>query len=136
MNFILLICYPAPDQGDAGIIIIYNSNQEHVMREVYIIAADTIRFGKYLNSTISELAAKTVFPCLKEAGLDKKKIQAVYFANSAWGEYRRQVCIRGQVALRSLGIDQIPITNIENACAGGSTAFHHAWLVSRADCMM
>jgi len=102
--------------------------KEFNMRDVYIIGADTIKFGKYLDSTISELAAKTVFPCLAEAGLDKKDIQALYFANSAWGEYRRQVCIRGQVALRPLGIDNIPITNVENACAGGSTAFHHAWL--------
>lgn len=98
------------------------------MRDVYIIGADTIKFGKYLDSTISELAEKTVFPCIAEAGIGKKDIQALYFANSAWGEYRRQVCIRGQVALRSLGIDNIPITNVENACAGGSTAFHHAWL--------
>ncbi len=98
------------------------------MRDVYIIGADTIKFGKYLDSTISQLAEKTVFPCLADACLDKKNIQALYFANSAWGEYRRQVCIRGQVALRPLGIDNIPITNIENACAGGSTAFHHAWL--------
>jgi len=27
-----------------------------------------------------------------------------------------------------MGIEAIPITNVENACAGGSTAFHHAWL--------
>lgn len=98
------------------------------MRDVYIVGADTIRFGKYLDKTITELAAMTLFPCLEEAGLDKKNIQSVYFANSAWGEYRRQVCIRGQVALRPLGIENIPITNVENACAGGSTAFHHAWL--------
>ncbi len=102
--------------------------KESTMREVYIIGADTIKFGKYLDSTISQLAAKTVFPCLEQAGIDKKDLQSVYFANSAWGEYRRQVCIRGQVALRPLGIDSIPVTNIENACAGGSTAFHHAWL--------
>lgn len=98
------------------------------MRDVYIIGADTIKFGKYLDSTISELAGKTVFPCIAEAGIDKKDIQALFFANSAWGEYRRQVCIRGQVALRPLGIDNIPITNVENACAGGSTAFHLAWM--------
>ncbi|HOW82872.1 MAG TPA: thiolase family protein [Spirochaetota bacterium] len=98
------------------------------MRDVYIIGADTIRFGKYLDKTIPELSAQTVFPCLRDAGLEKNDIQAIYFANSAWGEYRRQVCIRGQVALRPIGIDAIPIFNMENACAGGSTAFHHAWL--------
>lgn len=98
------------------------------MRDVYIVAAHTIKFGKYLEKTISDLSAMTVIPCLKEAGLDKKDIQAIWFSNSAWGEYKRQVCIRGQVALRPLGIDAIPITNLENACAGGSTAFHHAWM--------
>lgn len=34
-----------------------------------------------------------------------------------------QGCIRGQVALRPLGIDTIPITNVANACASGATAF-------------
>lgn len=98
------------------------------MRDVYIVGAHTIRFGKYLDKTISELAEMTVTPCLKEAGLEKKDIQALWFANSAWGEYRRQTCIRAQVALRPMGIDGIPMTNVENACAGGATAFHHAWL--------
>ncbi len=41
---------------------------------------------------------------------------------------RGQDCIRGQVALRPLGIEAIPINNVEKACAGGGTAFHHAWL--------
>ena len=98
------------------------------MRKVYIIAADTIRFGRYLDETISDLSAMTLLPCLAEAGLDKKDLQALWFSNSAWGEYGRQVCIRGQVALRPLGLDSIPITNVENACAGGATAFHNAWL--------
>jgi acetyl-CoA acetyltransferase len=38
-----------------------------------------------------------------------------------------QHAIRGQVALRPAGVEGIPITNVENACAGGSTAFHGAW---------
>jgi len=98
------------------------------MRDVYIIASHTIRFGRYLEKTIPELSEMTVTPCLKEAGLNKQDIQALWFANSAWGEYRRQTCIRAQVALRPMGIDTIPMTNVENACAGGSTALHHAWM--------
>lgn len=98
------------------------------MRDVYIIGAHTVKFGKHLDKSISDLCGMTVFPCLEDAGLEKDDIQAIWFANSAWGEYRRQVCIRSQVALRPLGIDTIPMTNVENACAGGSTALHHAWL--------
>ena len=98
------------------------------MRDVYVIGAHTIKFGKYLDKSIKDLAANTVTPCLKEANLDKKDIQALWFANSGWGYYKGQDCIRAQVALRPLGIEAIPMTNVENACAGGSTAFHHAWL--------
>lgn len=98
------------------------------MRDVYIIGAHTIKFGKYLDKSIKDLAANTVIPCLKDANLDKKAIQALWFSNSGWGYSKGQDCIRAQVALRPIGIESIPMTNVENACAGGSTAFHHAWL--------
>ena len=98
------------------------------MRDVYVIGAHTIKFGKYLDKSIKDLSAMTVVPCLKEAGLDKKDIQALWFSNSGWGYGQGQDCIRAQVALRPLGIESIPMTNVENACASGSTAFHHAWL--------
>ena len=41
-----------------------------------------------------------------------------------------QNTVRGQIALRSLGLHGIPITNVENACASGSTALLQAtaWL--------
>jgi len=98
------------------------------MRDVYVIGVHTIKFGKYLDKSIKDLAASTVIPCLKEANLEKKNIQALWFSNSGWGYSKGQDCIRAQVALRPIGIEAIPMTNVENACAGGSTAFHHAWL--------
>jgi acetyl-CoA acetyltransferase len=98
------------------------------MRDVYVIGANTIKFGKYLDKSIKDLAAMTVIPCLQDANLDKKDIQALWFANSAWGYYKSQDCIRAQCALRPIGLESIPMTNVENACAGGSTAFHHAWM--------
>lgn len=97
------------------------------MRDVYIIGVDTIKFSKYLDKSIKDLTAQTVMGCFKDAGVEKNAIQALWFSNSGWGE-KGQSSIRGQVALRPIGIDTIPITNVENACAGGSTAFHHAWL--------
>jgi len=97
------------------------------MREVYVIGAHTIKFGKYLEKGIKELTAMTVEGVLKDAGIDRKQIQSAWFGNSAWGIRNFQHCIRGEVALRPLGIDAIPITNVENACAGGSTAFHGAF---------
>ncbi|MDI6742869.1 MAG: thiolase family protein [Smithella sp.] len=96
------------------------------MRDVYVIAVDTIKFGKHMDKSIKDLAMATATGCLNDAGLTKNDIQALWFANAGWGE-RGQMTIRGQVALKGMGIEGIPITNVENACAGGSTAFHHAW---------
>jgi acetyl-CoA acetyltransferase len=43
-----------------------------------------------------------------------------------------QHMIRGQLALRAMGIDRIPVINVENACASASTAFHLAVSYIRA----
>ncbi|HUT52701.1 MAG TPA: thiolase family protein [bacterium] len=97
------------------------------MRDVYVIGAHTIKFGKYLENSIKELTGWALEGVLKDAGLTKKDLQSAWFSNSGWGMRDWQHCIRGQVALRPAGLDAIPITNVENACAGGSTAFHGAW---------
>ena len=34
--------------------------------------------------------------------------------------------------MRNMGVGNIPITNVENACAGGSTALHLAYTGIRA----
>jgi len=50
-----------------------------------------------------------------------------------------QHSIRGQVALTPNGVDKVPITNVENACASGSTAFNGAWTAIKAgvfDCAL
>ena len=97
------------------------------MREVYVIGVHTLKFGKYLEEGIKDLALRSVAGVLKDAGLERQAIQSAWFSNSGWGMREWQHCIRGQVALRSAGIEGIPITNVENACAGGATAFHGAW---------
>jgi len=97
------------------------------MRDVYVIGAHTIKFGRHLEPGIKELTAWTVEGALKDAGVEREAVQSAWFSNSGWGMRNFQHCIRGEVALRPLGIDAIPITNVENACAGGSTAFHGAW---------
>jgi acetyl-CoA acetyltransferase len=46
--------------------------------------------------------------------------------NAAAGIVTGQEMIRGQVALREMGIGRIPVVNVENACASSSTAFQQA----------
>lgn len=98
------------------------------MRDVYVIGAGMTRFAKYLERSVKSLAAEAVEKTLADAGIGVTDIQAAHFSNSNWGYQSGQHCIRGQVALRGLGIMGIPITNHENACASGATAFHTGWL--------
>jgi acetyl-CoA acyltransferase len=97
------------------------------MRDTFVVGIHTTKFGKYPDKSIKDLTAEAIAGVLADAALSKDAIQSVFFANSGWGLQSYQHCIRGQVALRPLGIESIPITNVENACAGGSTAFHGAW---------
>ena len=78
------------------------------------------------------MAHEVTHLALEDAGLDKEALQAAFFSNTFWGMFANQHSIRGQVVLRSMGIDAIPVTNVENACAGASTALHLAYTGIRA----
>jgi acetyl-CoA acyltransferase len=98
------------------------------MRDVYIIAVGMTRFDKHMDWTEKDLVAEALTKTMDDApGVKISDIQSVFFANMCWGFFNMQHSIRGQVALRPLGIEGVPITNVENACACGSTALHCAW---------
>jgi acetyl-CoA acyltransferase len=98
------------------------------MREVYIIGVGMTRFFKWLDRGIKDLTRESVTEALGDAGLQKEQIDAAWFANSTWGYFEGQDQVRGQVALGSLGIHEIPVSNVEGACGGGAQALHGAFL--------
>ena len=59
---------------------------------------------------------------LKDAGLARDDIDAAFVSHLYQGE------VLGQRILRGLRFPEITITNIENACAGGSSAVREGWL--------
>ncbi|MFZ5595917.1 MAG: thiolase family protein [Bacillota bacterium] len=106
---------------------------------VYIIGVGMTKFGKFLEKSYKEFTREALNLVLKDCGLTNSDIEAAWFSNSGWGGSEEQHCIRGQVALSANGLDGIPITNVENACASGSTALHSAWTAVKAglyDCVL
>ncbi|MFX0030382.1 MAG: thiolase family protein [Candidatus Hermodarchaeota archaeon] len=99
---------------------------------VYIVGVGMIKFAKLPGRTMKSMTGESVQGALKDCGLSKGDLEAAWFSNSGWGQNEYQHCIRGQVALSIHGIDKIPITNVENACAGGSSAFHNAWMAIKS----
>ncbi len=98
------------------------------MRDAFVIGAGMTRFGKYLDRNMKSLVEEAVTNTLEHAGVDKGDLEAAWVGNAAQGLVTGQEGIRGQVVLRPLGIDAIPIMNIENACASASSAFYGAWM--------
>ncbi len=98
------------------------------MRDVAVVGIGMTRFGKFLEKGIKALVGEAVTGALSDAGINKQAIEAAYVGNCMAGLMTGQEAIRGQVTLAPLGIDTIPIFNVENACASSSTAFHLGWL--------
>jgi len=98
------------------------------MNDVTITGAGMIRFGKFPEQTLGELTAGAVTAALDDAGVAPEQVEAVFFANSVAGIVTGQESIRGQTALRRLGLLGRPVFNVENACASGSSALYLARL--------
>lgn len=102
------------------------------MQEVYIIGVGMTSFTRHLDESVKSLTEWAVKDALADAGLEKEAIDAAFFGNCAQGFLEGQHLVRGQVALLPLGLQGIPIFNVENACATASTCFHLASSYLRA----
>lgn len=109
------------------------------MREVAVVGVGMTKFGKFLDKGIKDLVREAVQDALGHAGVAKEAVEAAYVGNAAAGLMTGQEMIRGQVTLASMGIEGIPMYNVENACASSSTAFHLGWTAVAAglyDCVL
>ncbi|WP_439813727.1 thiolase C-terminal domain-containing protein [Zavarzinia sp. CC-PAN008] len=95
--------------------------------DVYIIGVDMIRFGRFPDRTVPDLAAEAALLALDDAGVTMADIQALYCGNL--GEANAMV---GQRLLREIGLTGIPVVNVANACATGATAFRDGWIAIKA----
>ena len=96
------------------------------MGRATIVGAGMTRFGKFPDRTVRDLAEEAARTAMDDAGVTAADVQRVFFGNAVSGLITGQEMIRGQIALRDLGLGPIPVLNVENACASGSSAVHQA----------
>jgi len=84
------------------------------------------RFGKYLERSLQDLAYEPIWNAIHESDVDPRDLDIAFIGNAYAGLITGQESVRGQVVMREAGITKIPIINVENACASGSTAFYLA----------
>ncbi len=95
---------------------------------VTVAGVGMTRFGKHPDRGVRSLAEEAVRDAIKDAGVEPSDVEAVFFSNAIAGLITGQEMIRGQVALRNIGVLGVPLFNVENACASASSAFHLAWM--------
>ncbi|QQX89354.1 thiolase family protein (plasmid) [Cupriavidus necator] len=96
------------------------------MSNIYIAGIAMTVFGRHLERSIDDLAGEALRGALQDAGCNADAIGAAYYAGITNGQLQGQLSIPGQVVFSKIGLEGIPVFNVENACASGSTAVHLA----------
>lgn len=94
------------------------------MRDVCVVGVGSTKYGKH-DLTARELMTAASDAALRTSGLDPANLDSAFFGN-AFGVAEKQGHL-GPLIMTALGLDAIPATVVETACASGGTAFHHGY---------
>lgn len=97
------------------------------MRDVYIGGVGMTLFGKHPDRSLRDLGREACLNTIRESGINPKEIEAGYCGNALAPALQGETGV-GQNVFWEIGINRIPIVNLENACASGSTALREGWM--------
>lgn len=93
---------------------------------VWIAGVGMTPFGIHTQLSVKQLTERSVRDALADAEAQTSDVEAAFFANTTQSPLEGQHMVAGQIALREMGIQGIPVVNVENACASGASALHLA----------
>ncbi len=96
------------------------------MSDIVVAGVGMTRFGRHPERPLEDLAREALRAALADAGCDVRDVQTAFYSGVTNGQLQGQFAIPGQVVLSKIGIEGVPVFNVENACASGSSAFHLA----------
>ena len=96
------------------------------MASAYMVGAGQTGCGRFPTATVASLAIEALDAALDDAGIAEPRIEAIFFSNALSGLMTGQECVAGRSLCGTRATADIPIVNVENACASGSTALHLA----------
>ncbi|MCB1856395.1 MAG: thiolase family protein [Halieaceae bacterium] len=96
------------------------------MSDIYIAGIAMTVFGRHPDRSLEDMAGEALAGALQDAGCARSDLGIAFYAGMTNGPLQGQISIPGQVVLSKNGIEGIPIYNVENACASGSSAFNLA----------
>ncbi len=107
------------------------------MRSVSIIGTGLTEFGEQWEKSFRELIGEAGLKAVADAKIDGKEIEAIFGGTMASGKFIGQEHI-GALIADQLGLNPIPSTRLEAACASGGVALRQAILAissGKYDCV-
>lgn len=90
------------------------------MRDVFVVGVGMTAFAHHWDTSLEILGARAVAAALRDAGRSREDVQAAYVGHMSQGE------VVGQRVLKEMAFPEIPVLNVENACASGASALREA----------
>lgn len=93
---------------------------------VYVVGVGMTQFGRHIERSLQSLADEALTTALIDAGATLKDIGQVFYSGVTQSALQGQTAVPGEVVLGKIGLIGVPVWNIENACASGTSAFQLA----------
>ncbi|KMY68034.1 hypothetical protein AAU61_09465 [Desulfocarbo indianensis] len=95
------------------------------MSDVYLAGVGMIPFRVHKERILVDMAGEAAALALQDSGIDPGRVDMGFFASATTAVLYKDVTV-GQNVYWQLGINRIPIFNVENACTSGSTGIYLA----------
>ncbi len=100
------------------------------MKPVQVAGYYTTQFGELWNKSLFDLVEEALFGVLRETGVAKDEIDAVFFGNMLAGTLENNLHSPSKIA--EILDSHMPVFRTEAACASGGMAFHSAYQYLKA----
>jgi benzoylsuccinyl-CoA thiolase BbsB subunit len=102
--------------------------KDNALRPVAVIGVGMSVFGRQPERTLVDLGTEACLKAIKDADINPKDIEVCYSANLYYDFGHPHTACLGQEIGSKVGVVNREISNVENACAGGSTAVRRTFL--------
>lgn len=96
------------------------------MKTAFIGGIGMTAFGRHQQRSLRDLGREACLQAMQDAGVGPAEIDAIYCGN-ALGLVLQGDSGIGQAIGWEVGVAGVPVFNLSNACASGSSALHQAW---------
>ena len=89
--------------------------------DVAVVGVGQTKFGEHWDKSMRELVAEAGIRALEDAGIEGSQVQAIFGGTMSGGRFVGQEHIGAMIA-DAMGLNPIPATRVEAACASGGVA--------------